>query len=162
MYLSGVNFESIADGEGCRVSIFISGCKHNCEGCHSPLTHNFHYGTLLTQDLIQNINKEILNRPFLSGITLTGGDPMYQPIEVMNLINDLIIPKNNIWCYTGFTYEELLNNDKQLNLLKKINVLVDGKFEINKRNISLRFKGSTNQRIIDVQKSLLNGEIIGY
>lgn len=160
MYLSGVNYESIADGEGCRTTIFISGCKHNCPECQSPDTHSFTYGTLLDEKLIESINEEMNQRPFLSGITLSGGDPMYQPKEVVDLINKLNIPNNNIWCYTGFTFEQLLENDEQVELLKKIDVLVDGLFEIDKRDVTLRFCGSTNQRIIDVQKSLLENKII--
>lgn len=162
MYLCGVNFESMVDGEGVRAVLFISGCLHNCPYCHSPQTHSFTYGVEVNQELIDDINAEITKRPYISGITLSGGDCMYSPVETLKLIKKLNIPHNNIWCYTGFTFEQLIKNNNQLQLLKRINVLVDGKFEYSKRDITLAFKGSSNQRIIDVKQSLKQGEIILY
>lgn len=162
MYLCGVNFESMVDGEGVRVVLFISGCLHNCPYCHSPQTHSFTYGVEVNQELIDDINAEITKRPYISGITLSGGDCMYSPVETLKLIKKLNIPHNNIWCYTGFTFEQLIKNNNQLQLLKHINVLVDGRFEYSKRDITLAFKGSSNQRIIDVKQSLKQGEIILY
>ena len=162
MYLCGVNFESMVDGEGVRAVLFISGCLHNCPYCHSPQTHSFTYGVEVNQELIDDINAEITKRPYISGITLSGGDCMYSPVETLKLIKKLNIPHNNIWCYTGFTFEQLIKNNNQLQLLKRINVLVDGRFEYSKRDITLAFKGSSNQRIIDVKQSLKQGEIILY
>lgn len=162
MYLCGVNFESMVDGEGVRAVLFISGCLHNCPYCHSPQTHSFTYGVEVNQELIDDINAEIIKRPYISGITLSGGDCMYSPVETLKLIKKLNIPHNNIWCYTGFTFEQLIKNNNQLQLLKHINVLVDGRFEYSKRDITLAFKGSSNQRIIDVKQSLKQGEIILY
>lgn len=162
MYLCGVNFESMVDGEGVRAVLFISGCLHNCPYCHSPQTHSFTYGVEVNQELINDINAEITKRPYISGITLSGGDCMYSPVETLKLIKKLNIPHNNIWCYTGFTFEQLIKNNNQLQLLKHINVLVDGRFEYSKRDITLAFKGSSNQRIIDVKQSLKQGEIILY
>lgn len=162
MYLCGVNFESMVDGEGVRAVLFVSGCLHNCPYCHSPQTHNFTYGVEVNQELIDEINKEITKRPYISGITLSGGDCMYSPVETLKLIKKLNIPHNNIWCYTGFTFEQLITNNNQLQLLKHINVLVDGRFEYDKRDISLAFKGSSNQRIIDVKQSLKQGKVILY
>ena len=162
MYLCGVNFESMVDGEGVRAVLFISGCLHDCPYCHSPQTHSFTFGKEINQELINEINREITKRPYISGITLSGGDCMYSPIETLKFIKKLKIPHNNILCYTGFTYEELLNNKNQFQLLKNINVLVDGKFDYSKRDISLAFRGSTNQRIIDVKESLKQDKIILY
>ena len=162
MYLCGVNFESMVDGEGVRAVLFISGCLHNCPYCHSPQTHSFTYGVEVNQELINDINAEITKRPYISGITLSGGDCMYSPVETLKLIKKINIPHNNIWCYTGFTFEQLIKNNNQLQLLKHINVLVDGRFEYSKRDITLAFKGSSNQRIIDVKQSLKQGEIILY
>ena len=162
MYLCGVNFESMVDGEGVRAVLFISGCLHNCPYCHSPQTHSFTYGVEVNQELIDDINAEITKRPYISGITLSGGDCMYSPVETLKLIKKINIPHNNIWCYTGFTFEQLIKNNNQLQLLKHINVLVDGRFEYSKRDITLAFKGSSNQRIIDVKQSLKQGEIILY
>lgn len=152
----------MVDGEGVRAVLFISGCLHDCPYCHSPQTHSFTFGKEINQELINEINREITKRPYISGITLSGGDCMYSPIETLKFIKKLKIPHNNIWCYTGFTYEELLNNKNQFQLLKNINVLVDGKFDYSKRDISLAFRGSTNQRIIDVKESLKQDKIILY
>ena len=120
------------------------------------------YGVEVNQELIDDINAEIIKRPYISGITLSGGDCMYSPVETLKLIKKINIPHNNIWCYTGFTFEQLIKNNNQLQLLKHINVLVDGRFEYSKRDITLAFKGSSNQRIIDVKQSLKQGEIILY
>ena len=120
------------------------------------------YDREVAQSWCDDINAEITKRPYISGITLSGGDCMYSPVETLKLIKKLNIPHNNIWCYTGFTFEQLIKNNNQLQLLKHINVLVDGRFEYSKRDITLAFKGSSNQRIIDVKQSLKQGEIILY
>lgn len=162
MYLCGVNFESMVDGEGVRAVLFISGCLHNCPYCHSPQTHSFTFGKEVNQELIDEINREINKRPYISGITLSGGDCMYSPVETLKFVKKLTIPHNNIWCYTGFTFEELVQNKNQFQLLKNIDVLVDSKFDYTKRDISLVFRGSTNQRIIDVKQSLKQDKIVLY
>lgn len=162
MYLCGVNFESMVDGEGVRAVLFISGCLHNCPYCHSPQTHSFTFGKEVNQELIDEINREINKRPYISGITLSGGDCMYSPVETLKFVKKLTIPHNNIWCYTGFTFEELVQNKNQFQLLKNIDVLVDSKFDYTKRDISLAFRGSTNQRIIDVKQSLKQDKIVLY
>ena len=153
MYLSGVDYESLADGDGVRTVLFISGCKHNCKGCHSPDTHDFKYGTEVTPDVIEDINQEIKKRlPFLSGITLSGGDPMYSAKECIDLLDKLIVPKENVWVFSGFTYEEIKQNPDMVNLLERCNVLVDGPFIEEQRDVSLKFRGSSNQRIIYLDK----------
>lgn len=162
MYLCGVNFESMVDGEGVRAVLFISGCLHNCPYCHSPQTHSFTFGKEVNQELIDEINTEINKRPYISGITLSGGDCMYSPVETIKFLKKLNIPHNNIWCYTGFTFEEIVQNKNQFQLLKHIDVLVDGLFEYANRDISLAFRGSTNQRIIDVKQSLKQDGIVLY
>lgn len=162
MYLSGVDFESMADGEGVRTVLFVSGCRHSCKGCHSPSTHGFNAGTKVTNELIKYINSRIEARPFLSGLTLSGGDPMYSAKEVLEILPLLYVPHNNIWCFTGFTFEQLLKNEWQRKLLDYIDILVDGKFEADKRDVTLQFRGSSNQRIIDVQESLKTGKIVEW
>lgn len=147
MYISGINYESIADAEGVVCTIFISGCKHQCKGCHSKDTWNFKNGKLLTKELIKEINNEMDKRPFLSGVVFSGGDPMYSAREVHDLIKELHIPNNNIWCYSGFLFEEIQADQEKSLLLDDCNVLVDGKFEIDNRDVSLDFRGSSNQRI---------------
>ncbi len=174
MYISGINYESVADGPGVRTTIFISGCKHSCHGCQSPLTHNFEYGTKLTDELIDNINNEIIKRPFLSGITLSGGDPMYSYKETCDLLDNLVIPKNNIWMYTGFTLEEIYRADwldrrtpqgqicrlYPMDLVTRCSVVVDGPYIEEQRDITLPFRGSKNQRLIDVKETLKQNKII--
>lgn len=160
LYISGINYESIADGEGCRATIFISGCTKKCVGCQSPNTHSFTNGIKVDSKLIKKINQEIQERPFLSGITLSGGDPMESPIQVLNLIKKLVIPHNNIWCYTGEIFENIIKDKDKLELLHQTNVIVDGPYIDSLRDISLKMRGSSNQRIIDVQKSLEQGKVV--
>ena len=160
LHIAGVNYESIADAPGVCCTIFISGCRHHCKGCQSPATHNFSYGASVTKELIEKINEEIKMRPYLNGIVLSGGDPMYSAKEVNELLNHLIIPKNRIWCFTGFLFEELLKNKEQKKLLERIDVLIDGQFILSQRDVTLRFRGSHNQRLIDVQKSFIEGKTV--
>lgn len=96
LYISGVDYESINDGEGVRAVLYISGCRHNCKNCHNPLTHKFNYGVKVNDELIEEINREIKKRYFLNGITLSGGDPMYSAKEVLKLLKKLYIPNNDI------------------------------------------------------------------
>ena len=152
MYLSGINYESINEGEGVRAVFYVSGCRHNCKGCHNPDTHSFTNGTEVTDELIEIINEELDKRKFLSGITLSGGDPMFSPVEVLAFVKKLHIPKNNIWIYSGFKFEEMLCNKDKINLLEECDILVDGKYIESKRDVSLLYMGSTNQRIIKLKK----------
>lgn len=154
LFLSGVNYESMVDGEGIRATFFISGCLHNCKDCHNPETHNFENGFPITKRVILTINEELKKRPFLSGITLSGGDPFFQASEVLDFVKQINHSRKDIWVYSGFTYEELIQNNKQLQLLEYCNILVDGRYTSELKDTSLRYRGSKNQRIIDIQKSL--------
>lgn len=149
--------DSIVDGEGIRTVVWTQGCSHNCEGCHNPSTHDFKGGFEVdTDEIINDLNKIEFQR----GITFSGGDPMFQA-EACNAIAVAAKAKGlNVWCYTGFTFEELLNNPKTLEFLKNIDVLVDGKFILKQRSLNLDFRGSKNQRIIDVPKSLKENKVI--
>ena len=163
MYISGIDYESFNNGLGIRTVIYISGCLHNCVGCHNPETHNFKNGKKLTNELIVEIKENIQKRNFISGLTISGGDSMFSAEETINLLNT--INRNvykNLWLYTGFTFEELLQDASSLQykLLTMIDVLVDGKYEENLRDVTLKFRGSLNQRLIDVQKSLQEGKVI--
>jgi len=164
MYISGVNYESMVDGEGIRATIYISGCKWGCADCHNPKTHSFTYGERVTNSFIDEINSEMLKRPFLSGITLSGGDVMFSADKALNFIDKLNIPNDNIWIYSGFKWEEIINNPQndKMELLKKCNVLVDGLFDKSLKDNTLKFRGSSNQRIIDIQKSLNQNKVILY
>ncbi|MBO5138393.1 MAG: anaerobic ribonucleoside-triphosphate reductase activating protein [Bacilli bacterium] len=152
--------DSIVDGLGIRTVIWTQGCSHNCKGCHNPSTHDFNDGFIID---VEELKDEISQLESQDGITFSGGDPMFQAeacCEVAKFIKDLGM---NVWCYTGFTFEELLdmsiNNKFIMNFLNNIDILVDGKFEMSKRSYDLKFRGSSNQRIIDVKKSLLFGQV---
>lgn len=141
--------ETIVDGEGIRFSIYLAGCNHNCKGCHNKQSWNPNAGNPLTEELITELIDEINNNPLLDGITLSGGDPFYNKEELLHLVVRL---KNetglNIWCYTGYVYEDLLTNNTALEIFKYIDVLVDGPFIQSLYSPNISFRGSTNQRII--------------
>lgn len=162
MNIVGVNFESITDGEGVRVVIFCSGCLHNCKGCHNPTSHPFNIGQEFTNALQDKILDYVKNTPFISGITLSGGDPMYSANELLPFLEKVKqeVENKTIWIYSGFTYNEILKNKDMLELLKLCDVLVDGKFLIEQRDITLQYRGSRNQKIIDINKSINSGEIV--
>lgn len=147
LHIAGVNYESIADADGVACTIFFSGCKHYCSGCHSKDTWDFNYGIPVSEELIKNINEEIDKRPFLSALVLSGGDPMYSAKDILKILPKIHVPNNTIWCYSGFLLEEIQADDQMKKLLDKCNVLIDGKFEIDKRIINAGFFGSSNQRI---------------
>lgn len=145
--LSGYEWESFVDAEGVSCVLFFSGCRHMCRGCHSPQTHDFNYGLEITDEVINKINEEIDKRPFLNALVLSGGDPMHSAKEILELLPKIHIPNNNIWCYSGFTFEQIQQNKDMSMLLDKCNYLIDGEFNIDKRNVSLCFRGSSNQNI---------------
>lgn len=147
LHIAGVNYESIADADGVACTIFFSGCKHYCNGCHSKDTWDFNYGIPVSEELIKNINEEIDKRPFLSALVLSGGDPMYSAKDILKILPKIHVPNNTIWCYSGFLLEEIQVDNQMKKLLDKCNVLIDGKFEIDKRIINAGFFGSSNQRI---------------
>ena len=153
--------DSIVDGEGIRTVIWTQGCMHNCHGCHNPETHDFNKGFLVD---VEKVKEEISSIKYQDGITLSGGDPLYQVEPILEIAKYAKQINLNIWCYTGFTFEELLEKSKKdeklFELLQNIDVLVDGKFDENKKSMNLPFRGSSNQRIIDIKKSLKNNEII--
>jgi anaerobic ribonucleoside-triphosphate reductase activating protein len=143
--------DSIVDGPGVRFCIFVQGCLHNCKDCHNPDTHSISGGFLID---IDNLFVRIKDNPLLQGVTYSGGEPFLQAYA-LSFLSDRIKTLNlNIIVYTGYLWEELLHNDMFFNLVKRVDIIIDGKFETNKKDISLMFRGSSNQRIIDVQKSL--------
>lgn len=164
MYISGIVYESLVDGIGVRATIFISGCFHQCKGCQNPKTHNFKNGREFTLELQQKIIQKIKDDPLIQGITLSGGDPIYSAKDVIDFVRlaKSELPSINIWLYTGFKFEELVNST---DIYKKVlvdlcDVIVDGKFIEEQKDITLSFKGSSNQRIIDVKESLKQNTII--
>lgn len=151
--------DSVVDGRGLRTVIWCQGCHHNCAQCHNPDTHNFKGG--FEQD-IDELVEQILLVPMQSGVTFSGGDPMMQAANCAAIAAQLKEKNINIWCYTGFTFEELLDKPDCIEFLKYIDVLIDGKFEIGLKSYDLLFKGSENQRIIDVQQSLAQSRVVLY
>lgn len=162
MNISGINFESVVDGEGVRIVVFVSGCLHNCKGCHNPTSHSFEAGRPFTEELQDEIIDYINKTPFISGATISGGDPMYSAKAVAAFVRRLRTEVKDIslWIYSGFRYENILQNSEMLDLLKLCDVLVDGEFILEQRDMTLSYKGSRNQRIIDIQKSLTQNEIV--
>lgn len=149
--------DSIVDGEGIRTVLWTQGCPHHCKGCHNPDTHDFDGGALVDVGYIIAEMKELKNQ---DGITLSGGDPMCQSEACLEIAKAAHEMGMNVWCYTGFTYEAILRNPKQMALLKEVDVLVDGKFVLEEKSYDLYFKGSKNQRIIDVKKSLEEEKVV--
>lgn len=147
--------DSIVDGEGIRTVIWTQGCTHNCPGCHNPETHDMRGGALVD---IEEVKEEIRNLEGQDGITFSGGDPMFQVDQCLELAKTAKECGLNIWCYTGYTFEELLEISKKkkevIDFLKLIDVLIDGRFVLSEKSLNLKFRGSRNQRIIDPQKSL--------
>lgn len=156
----------IADGEGVRVSLFVSGCTHHCVGCFNKETWDFDYGKPFTKEVEGKILK-LLSKDYITGLTLLGGEPF----EVCNqeALHNLLVrvkaefPDKDVWCYTGYTFEDLLDDKGTVNtkytkgMLSFIDVLVDGEFMLERKSLGLTFKGSDNQRIIDVKESLKKG-----
>lgn len=154
----GINKISLADGPGIRTVVYIGGCKHKCKGCHNPQSHD-DLGEIVPIDYVVS---ELLNNPIVD-ITISGGDGLTTQYEAtLELLKRLKAKsKKNIWLYTGYTFEQLLDSYKK-EVLEYIDVLVDGRFEIDKRNVALKFKGSSNQNIIDVKKSLKTNKKVLY
>ncbi|ETA79626.1 anaerobic ribonucleoside-triphosphate reductase activating protein [Youngiibacter fragilis] len=147
--IAGIEPESIVDGPGLRYVIFSQGCTHNCHGCHNPETHSFLGGTV---DETSRIVDEILENPLLSGVTFSGGDPFSQPEPFIDIAERLKGKGLGIWCYTGYTMEELMEKGTgaQRNLLAHIDTLVDGRFILSRRTLSIPFVGSSNQRVLNL------------
>jgi len=159
--VAGFLENSLVNGEGIRSVLFISGCTHNCEGCHNRAMQKRDYGETVELD---NVYERIMkNYPLINGVTFSGGEPFENSDALYKLAKKI---KNNsdmnIWCYTGYRYEELMNSEKRewRELLKSIDVLIDGKFISEFKDESLRYRGSKNQRIINVQKSIVSNRII--
>ena len=151
--------DSIVDGLGIRTVIWTQGCSHNCPNCHNPGTHDFDGGELVE---IEDVIEALEDLTGQDGVTFSGGDPMFQPKQCALLAKKIHELGMNVWAYTGFTFEELLEKGSKdiLEFLSEIDVLIDGKFEPSKKSLDLQFRGSSNQRIIDVPKSLENHKTI--
>lgn len=171
MHYGNIKNYDIADGEGVRVTLFCSGCTNRCEGCFQPETWDFCYGKEYTKETEDQLI-QMLTNPNIQGLTLLGGDP-FEPSNQRTLITLLRrvkqeLPTKDVWAYTGFVYEQdLLEGQRKHTevtdeMLSYIDVLVDGPFVIDEKDISLYFRGSRNQRVIDMPKTLKSGSVVIY
>lgn len=154
---------NFVDGEGVRCSLYMSGCLFACKGCYNKIAQNFAYGEDYTEALEDRIMSD-LSHSYVQGLTLLGGEPFLNTdvaISVSKRVRKEFGRTKDIWSWTGYTWDELLlESEDKLELLQLLDIVVDGRFELAKRDLSLQFRGSSNQRIIDVQKSLLSNRVI--
>lgn len=154
---------NFVDGEGVRNSLYVSGCLFACEGCFNKAVQNFNYGTPFTNELLEQIIAD-LKPDYVQGLTLLGGEPFLNTqvcLTVVKKVREIYGHKKDIWSWTGYTYEELLQETPdKLALLEEVDILVDGRFELSKKNLLLQFRGSSNQRIIDVKASKKQGKVV--
>ena len=161
----------IANGTGVRVSVFVSGCTHHCKGCFNSEAWDFNYGKEFNNESINTVI-EYLNNPCISGLTLLGGEPLERSNQqgILPLVKKVKekYPDKNIWCYTGYSFDKDVMNKMYKNweetkeLISYIDVIVDGKFEEDKKTLQIKFRGSTNQRIIDVKESLKENKVVEF
>lgn len=153
------------NGRGVGVVLWLSGCNHHCEGCQNQKSWNSNNGQPFDKKAEDELI-EHLKLPYISRLTLSGGDPLHENNieDVLNLVNKirLLLPEKTIWLYTGYTFEQCVENATRRQIISKCNVLVDGRYVDSQRDITLRWRGSINQRVIDVQASLQNKEIVLY
>lgn len=168
MYYGMIKDKDVANGRGVRVTLFVSGCRNHCKGCFQPATWNFNYGEEFTEET-ENQILEMLKPMFIDGLTLLGGDP-FEPENQKALLPFLRkvkeqYPKKDIWAFTGYLYDNLLAGgvhpccEETEEMLSLIDVLVDGPFMEEKKNLALRFRGSENQRLIDLRATRKTGEL---
>lgn len=161
--IAGTVEDSIVDGPGLRFVVFTQGCPHHCDGCHNPETHDFTGGKVTTTDALF---EQCMENPLCSGVTFSGGEPFCQAEALYELGSRFKSAGKHLMCYSGWTFEELLAKAQREEAVGKLlsiaDVLVDGKFDISKRSLSLQYRGSSNQRLINVQESLKTGTTVVY
>lgn len=161
-YIASYKPFNFVDGEGVRCSLYVSGCKFNCPGCYNKVAQNFHFGTPYTEELEDQIIND-LSQSYVQGLTLLGGEPFLNTqvcIRLAKRIRQEFGHTKDIWSWTGYTWDELmLESADKLELLSLIDILVDGRFLEAQKDLTLQFRGSANQRIIDVPKSLATGQV---
>lgn len=159
--IAGTVNDSFVDGPGIRYAVFVQGCSHHCSGCHNPGTHDPKGGQVVSIDDLMAV---MMKNKLLDGLTLSGGDPMEQPVPCAELAKQAHDIGLSVWCYTGYTWEELLkeNDPDKMLLLQNVDVLVDGPFVQAQRTLELPFRGSRNQRLIIVPASLRLGRVVEF
>lgn len=159
--IAGTVEDSIVDGPGLRYVVFVQGCPHGCEGCHNPQTHDFAGGKLADTE---KLYEQCISNQLTTGVTFSGGEPFCQAEALYNLAVKLKAHSYNLMIYSGWTFEELLNKSKTeeytAKLLGLCDILVDGRFVLAQRSLLLKYRGSTNQRVLDCQKSLAEGRAV--
>lgn len=167
MNYSGIKYTDMINGKGIRVSLFVSGCNHYCKDCFNKDTWDPNYGSAFTEkeenDILEYFKKY---EKSLKGLSLLGGDPTY-PSNIAPLISFLKkfkneFPEKDIWIWSGYTWEDIINNEDLISLISLCDILIEGKFDITKKDLSLKWRGSYNQRVIDIKKSLSENTIIEY
>lgn len=152
----------VTNGPGIRTTLFVSGCTHNCKDCFNKEQQDFNYGEEFTKE-IEDEFIEYTKARQIKGVNILGGEPMQQVKDntLLNLLKRIRIETNKpIWLWSGYTLEEILRNEKRLEILKEVDVLIDGRFEADKRDIMLKYRGSSNQRVIDVKRTLKEDRVI--
>ena len=169
MNYADIKYCDVANGKGVRVSLFVSGCTHHCKGCFNEEAWDFQYGKPFTEETEKQV-LDYLDKSYIAGLSLLGGEP-FEHVNQQGLLPLLRkvkarFPEKNIWCYTGYDFEKDIQQKMMVNwsetqeLVSYLDILVDGEFELDKKNLSLRFRGSSNQRIIDVKQSLAEGHTV--
>lgn len=172
-----IDKEDVCNGEGLRVVLWLSGCSHKCKGCQNPQTWDANSGIPFDKAAKEELFRE-LNKDYISGLTLSGGDPLFEGNldDILNLVNEirLSFPRKTIWIYTGYTFEDIMsgvaydekgaftfteNDKKRYLIISQCTVMIDGRYIDSQRDITLAYRGSKNQRLIDIQKSLQEGEV---
>lgn len=168
MNYATIKKHDIANGPGVRVSLFVSGCSHHCKGCFNPETWDFNFGKPFTAETEDEILKA-MEPDYISGFSLLGGEP-FEVENQRSLVSFVkrikeTFPQKSIWCYSGYLFDKDLTGESKVNcectaeLLSYIDIMIDGEFIEEKKNLNIKFRGSENQRIIDVQKSLTDGKV---
>lgn len=161
--IAGIVAESVVDGPGIRYTVFTQGCRHHCPGCQNPQTHDFEGGYLTDTDALF---EEMMCDPLVKGMTFSGGDPFEQPAPLAELAAKVHAAGRDVIVYTGYTYEQLLGKAEDepavMALLRETDILIDGPFVKSLLNLELRFRGSENQRVIDVPRSLQSGQAVTF
>lgn len=162
MNYAQIRHYDVANGPGVRASIFVSGCTHNCKNCFNKEAQDFNYGNLYTKEVEDKFMKYVLDDN-IKGVSILGGEPLMQTMDdsLLNLLKRIKKETNKeIWLWSGYTYEEAILSEKRKEILNYVDVLVDGRFEEENKSLLIKFRGSTNQRIIDLNKTRKEGKIV--
>lgn len=149
----------VSNGPGVRATLFVSGCSHRCEGCFNVEAQSFSYGEIWNEDIEKEFMSYVKN-PNIVGVNILGGEPMEQDETLNNLLIKIKETGKDIWLWSGYTFEEIIDSSKKLKLLSLVDVLIDGKFELENRDLMLKYRGSKNQRIINVKDSLKENKLV--